>query len=77
MLSSNNITKDIHEEYNSIPVFFCKNCLSLRIINLDDFVDYCDDCGCTSTDTTNIEDWEKMYENKYGKPFNIKKNGRE
>lgn len=58
------------EDYNSIPVIYCKNCLSLKIMILDDSIDYCDECGCTDTNSTDIASWEEMYKNKYGKPFN-------
>lgn len=57
------------EEYNKIPVVYCKNCLSLKIRILSDNVDYCDKCGCTDTDSTDIESWREMYKKKYGKPF--------
>lgn len=56
------------EEYNSIPVFYCKKCLSLKIMNLvgiEDF-DYCDDCGSTDIEQTDIETWRGLYKGKYG-----------
>lgn len=58
-----------NEDYNAIPVVYCKNCLSLKIMVLNDKVDYCDKCGCTDTDSTDIASWREMYEKKYGKPF--------
>lgn len=60
------------EDYNSVPVHFCKNCLSLKVMILYDNVNYCDECGCTETESTDISSWEKMYEKRYGKPFNTK-----
>lgn len=61
------------EKYNEEPVYYCKTCLSLKIKNFDelgvDFVDYCDECGCTDVGTTDIYTWEKMYKNKYGKNY--------
>lgn len=57
------------DEYNSEPVVFCKKCLSLKILSINDEIDYCDDCGSTDIDTANIEDWEEMYKKKYGKTF--------
>lgn len=53
------------EQYNSIPVHYCKNCLSLKIIAGDGY-DYCDECGGTSIETCSIEEWEKLYEDNYG-----------
>lgn len=66
-----NNTREEHpnEEYNAIPVVYCKNCLSLKILVLNDKVDYCDECGCTDTVSTDIETWREMYEKKYDKPF--------
>lgn len=57
------------EDYNAIPVVYCKNCLSLKIMVLNDNIDYCDKCGCTDTASTDIESWREMYKKKYGKPF--------
>ena len=66
-----NNTREEHskEYYNAIPVVYCKNCLSLKIMVLNDKVDYCDECGCTNTDSTDIESWMEMYKKKYCKPF--------
>lgn len=62
MINSQN-TKD---DYNSEPVFYCKNCLSLRVMVLDDN-EYCDECGCTEMESSSIEDWQKLYNKKYNK----------
>ena len=66
-----NNTKEEHpkEYYNAIPVVYCKNCLSLKIMVLNDKVDYCDECGSTETEQTDIQSWLKMYKNRYGKNF--------
>lgn len=53
------------EEYNNIPVVYCKHCLSLAIRNSDG-IDYCDKCGGTETGEAHIHEWEKMYANMYG-----------
>ena len=57
------------EYYDAIPVVYCKNCLSLKIMVLNDKVDYCDECGYTDTESTDIKTWREMYKKKYGKPF--------
>lgn len=56
------------EEYNSEPVLYCRNCLSLKIRNVPGMEDsdYCDECGSTAIEETSIEDWENIYEIKYG-----------
>lgn len=57
------------EDYNSVPVYFCKNCLSLKIRVLGEYSEYCDECGSTDIETTDIESWRKMYRDKYGRDF--------
>lgn len=56
-------------EYDSVPVIYCRKCLSLKIMVLDDNIDYCDECGSTEMESTDIFSWQKMYEEKYGKPY--------
>lgn len=66
------------DKYNDEPVVYCPHCLSLKIMALGD-ISYCDECGCTETDSANIFMWEHLYFRKYGKKFlNLKKkdNGR-
>lgn len=58
---STNLNK---EEYNSIPVYFCRKCLSLKILSLSQEVGYCDDCGSTEIDTTDISTWKDMKDKK-------------
>lgn len=55
-------------EYNSVPVKYCKRCLSLRIMTLNG-MDYCDHCGDTDIEESTIEEWEKLYIAKYGDKF--------
>lgn len=69
-----NLWEDIPNPYDSIPVVFCKHCLSLRIRDLDG-QDYCDECGNTDTKEASIFDWEEYYKLKYGHKF-IKDYGR-
>lgn len=60
------------EEYDNIPVLYCKNCLSLRIMSIDDGIsgiDFCDECGKTEIGETDIHAWEKMYRERYNKDF--------
>lgn len=55
--------------YNKEPVFYCTHCLSLRIKELEPYLDYCDHCGSTDIDTTDIYTWQKMYRERFGKDF--------
>jgi len=53
------------EEYNEVPVYYCKHCLSLDIRALDKY-DYCNNCGNTHIGVALIDNWERLYENRYG-----------
>lgn len=58
-------------EYNNEPVYYCKHCLSLKIRNVPmiEDSDYCDECGSTNIGQCSIEEWEKMYKERYGFKF--------
>ena len=60
--------KTTKEEYNNSPVLYCVQCLSLRVRQSDN-IDYCDECGGTEIEEIHIQEWEKMYEQKYGKNY--------
>lgn len=54
-------------QYNDEPVLYCKHCLSLKIRDAGlESLTYCDDCGSTDIEETDIFSWENMYEGKYG-----------
>lgn len=55
-------------DYNNQPVYYCPRCLSLRIMGVPGMegLDYCDDCGSTQIEQSNIEDWQKKYRGRYG-----------
>ena len=59
------------EDYNSEPVYYCKHCLSLAVLNIPDVPDtcYCDKCGSTDIASSSIEEWEELYQKKYGHKF--------
>lgn len=61
-----------HYNYNDIPVFYCKKCLSLAIKDDDDGMACCNDCGDIRIGRTTIDAWEKQYIYMYGEPY-IKK----
>lgn len=73
-MESNYVYESKEASYNKDPVYYCKCCLSLKIRALGD-EEFCEDCGAMDIATTSIEEWEKMYEEKYGHKFIIK-NGR-
>lgn len=51
--------------YNEEPVYYCTDCLSLRIKTVAG-LDFCEHCGATRISTSNIEEWEKLYKSTYG-----------
>ena len=61
-------------DYDSDPVFYCRNCLSLSIVHEDMLdLDSCKDCGSTDiAGPVSFEVWESMYEKKYGRKFAVK-----
>lgn len=63
------------EDYNNILVEYCKTCLSLKAMmlsygkNLISDVTYCGDCGNSEMDSCHIEEYNKMYKEKYKKDY--------
>lgn len=59
-----------YTDYDSEPVYYCATCLSLNIKHEDAIdSDCCGECGCTDIRQMMPEEWEKLYEKKYGKKF--------
>lgn len=58
----------LKEQYNNEPVFYCKSCLSLKVktVVVDSDLDYCDECGSTDIGQTSIEEWRRLYKERYG-----------
>lgn len=66
------------EDYNDEPVLYCTNCLSLRIEetvlrNTEIKQDFCGVCGDPNIEETDIETWEALYVNLYGRHY-VKRN---
>lgn len=62
------------EDYNNLPVFYCRTCGSLKIMRLGESIqgDYCDDCGSTDIGKTSIRVWQDLQKTKY-KPLYLNK----
>ena len=60
--------KSPKENYNNIPVYYCRDCLSLAILRVPGMKDacYCDTCGSTDIAEASIEEWEALYKQKHG-----------
>lgn len=68
------------KEYNSIPVYYCKHCGSLKIMTmLDVDEDYCDSCGSTYIGKASIESWIDLQQTVYKtiKPIKYSRYGRD
>lgn len=63
------------KEYDDDPVYYCKRCLSLAIKQMPfmENKDYCESCGAVDIGETSFEEWEVMYQNKYGHSFVVKR----
>lgn len=63
------------EDYDLEPVKYCAKCYSLKI-KYEEAIDSecCMECGCSDTLSTSIEEWEKLYENRYGTKYVTKSN---
>lgn len=58
------------EEYNKIPVYYCKNCGSLKIMTMPGLSDdYCDDCGSTNISKAHIEAWLELQKTVFRSPY--------
>ena len=62
-----------HSEYDSEPVVFCARCYSLKI-KYEEAIDSecCADCGCSDVREASIEEWERLYEHRYGKKYVVR-----
>lgn len=57
--------------YNREPVYYCKECLSLKVRDVEDLM-FCDDCGSTDIGETDIFTWEQMVKERDEKLKNKK-----
>ena len=63
----------IHDNSEDEPVVYCAECYSLKIVHEDSIdSDCCMECGCTTVREAPFEEWEKLYEKRYGKKFTVK-----
>ncbi len=65
------------EIYDSIPVYYCQHCLSLKIKDVDGIPhsEYCCDCGSTNISKTDIDQWEELYFKRYKHKY-LENNGK-
>lgn len=59
------------DDYNSEPVHYCSNCLSLNIRELTNSkLDVCGECGNINIEEAkNIEQWNELFNKEYGRYF--------
>lgn len=59
-----------YKKYEEEPVTYCARCYSLKIKYEESIgMDCCSDCGCTDFKTSSFEEWEKLFEERYGHRF--------
>ena len=65
-----------HSEYDLEPVSYCPKCYSLKIgyVPGTEDMEYCMDCGCMDIVTADIYAWEKLYEERFGHKYVVKRN---
>lgn len=63
------------EQYNNEPVYYCKNCLSLKVktVLVDSGLDFCEECGSTDIEQAHIEEWRKLHKDRYGFDYLLNK----
>lgn len=64
------------DDYNNVPVHYCKTCLSLAVKevkitgnSMERSMSYCSSCSNTDMGTAHIDEWSSLYKAKYGKDF--------
>lgn len=58
------------EKVEEEPVTYCSRCYSLSIVYEDAIgEDCCKECGCTDLQTASFEEWERLYQKRYGHKF--------
>lgn len=61
------------EDYNKIPVYYCRQCGSLKIMTMPGLpYDYCDCCGSTDVGKASIESWLELQKTKFKSPYRDK-----
>jgi hypothetical protein len=53
-------------------VLYCPDCLSLSIKGIDGTnICYCAKCGCTNIQEIDFDEWDKLYQKKFGHKYVI------
>lgn len=61
------------EDYNKLPVYYCKHCGSLKIMTMPGLSDdYCDECGSTDIGKANIDIWLELQKTMFKSPYRDK-----
>lgn len=50
-------------------VYYCSHCLSLNIKAVMPGISYCKECNCGDILKTDFDEWEQLYQRKYGEKF--------
>lgn len=65
--------QEVQNDYDSEPVKYCAQCYSLKVRYEDSIeADCCADCGSPDILEAPIEEWERLYERRYGHKYTVK-----
>lgn len=58
------------ERFDDEPISYCSRCYSLKIKYEDTVgMECCGDCGCTDFTSSSVEEWDKLFQKRYGHKF--------
>lgn len=63
------------DDYNNVPVKYCKKCLDLKILlfssgkKISNDIEYCGNCGSTEIDECHIDNFNKKHIELYGEDY--------
>lgn len=60
----------MEDNYNDIPVFYCKHCMSLGIKEMAGTEGYCINCGSTDIGEVDFNEYTSLYRKRFGKDLN-------
>jgi len=62
----------MREDYNNIPVYYCKHCMSLGVKEMIGTEGYCINCGSTDIEYVDFDEYKSLYKIRFGKELTNK-----
>ena len=68
-----NVDRSRANPYNKLPIHFCEECLSIKIVDGGEFLgEYCGVCGSQNVRVETMDTYDSLYRRRYGiKYFNL------